>query len=537
MIFVTLGSQKFQFNRLLKAIDEQIKNGKISEEVFAQIGYSNYKPQNYKYKDFLNRDEFSKVMSKADIIITHGGTGAIIGAVKKGKKVIAVPRLVKYGEHVDNHQLQLVGQFTNLNLILECDDCNEIWKSINEAKTSEYNSYQSNTDRIIESIDKYVKITVENNKMTNPTDKIRIVHITKNMVINGISNVIISYCKNFDRNRFDITIITGNPIDNDYRDILSSLGIKVYKIPEKRKKPVKSYIKLFKLLCDNGYDIAHIHGNSRTIVIELGLAALAGIRVRIAHCHSTSCDFKIVHKITKYLFDKLCTTRIACSKEAGKWMFDGKKYYTVGNGIDAFKFRFDETTREQERTVLNVNNNFLIGHIGRFIEAKNHEFVLDIFGEIAKIIPTARLILVGEGPLRQHITNRAKEMMLDKKIIFYGTTGQPERLYNAMDVMVLPSRYEGLGIVTLEAQINQLPVICSSVVPQTTKISTGITYLDVKDYNSWVRKIISIYSDTYRRKNSNVDKDKVNLIDIQRIVNQVEDIYINEYERITYEDN
>ena len=105
-IFITLGSQKFQFNRLLKAIDELCEKGTVdAEDVFAQIGYSDYLPKNFSYKKFLDRDEFSKEMGKADIVITHGGTGAIIGAVKKGKKVIAVPRRAKYGEHVDDHQL------------------------------------------------------------------------------------------------------------------------------------------------------------------------------------------------------------------------------------------------------------------------------------------------------------------------------------------------------------------------------------------------------------------------------------------------
>ena len=121
MIFITLGSQKFQFNRLLKSVDELIEGG-LDEEVFAQIGYSNYKPKNYKYKEFLDREEFSEVINCSDIVITHGGTGAIIGAVKKRKKVIAVPRLAKYGEHVDDHQLQLVSQFRELDLIYSCED-------------------------------------------------------------------------------------------------------------------------------------------------------------------------------------------------------------------------------------------------------------------------------------------------------------------------------------------------------------------------------------------------------------------------------
>lgn len=157
-IFITLGSQKFQFNRLLKAVDELCKKKiVVSEDVFAQIGYSDYIPQNYNYKKFLDREEFSVEMGKADIVITHGGTGAIIGAVKKGKKVIAVPRLAKYGEHVDDHQLQLIKQFDDLNLICPCRDTNELAKAIETVKHTEYAEYESNTDNIVNSIEKYIK--------------------------------------------------------------------------------------------------------------------------------------------------------------------------------------------------------------------------------------------------------------------------------------------------------------------------------------------------------------------------------------------
>ena len=157
MIFITLGSQIFQFNRLLKTIDELVGQGKITEEVFAQTGYSDYKPKNNEFKPFLNRDEFAKITEKADIVVTHGGTGAIIGAVKKGKKVIAVPRLAKYGEHVDDHQLQLVGQFQELNLIYECDDCQQLGTAVANIRKKKFNAYISNTQTIINSIENFLE--------------------------------------------------------------------------------------------------------------------------------------------------------------------------------------------------------------------------------------------------------------------------------------------------------------------------------------------------------------------------------------------
>lgn len=151
MIFVTLGSQKFQFDRLLQAVDKL----QTDDEIFAQIGYSEYRPKHYKYKKFLDRDEFAKAMDLSDVVITHGGTGAIISAVKKGKKVIAVPRLKKYGEHVDDHQIQLVNQFSELNLIYPCIDC-DIQKALDAVKRTTYASYQSNTSRIIRSLEEFI---------------------------------------------------------------------------------------------------------------------------------------------------------------------------------------------------------------------------------------------------------------------------------------------------------------------------------------------------------------------------------------------
>lgn len=156
LIFITVGSQKFQFNRLLRAVDDFVASVTIKDDVFAQTGYSDYEPQHYEYKQFLNRDEFAEMEGKADIIITHGGTGAIIGAVKKGKKVVAVPRLAKYGEHVDDHQLQLIAQFTKSNLISSCENLDELGDVLKEVQTKEFDCYQSNTEKYIDAIGSYI---------------------------------------------------------------------------------------------------------------------------------------------------------------------------------------------------------------------------------------------------------------------------------------------------------------------------------------------------------------------------------------------
>ncbi len=157
MIFVILGSQKFQFNRLLKAVDDFVGQGRITDEVFAQRGYSDYVPKNFLSEEFVGHAEFEEIMEKSDLVISHGGTGAVIGAVKKGKKVIAVPRLAKYGEHVDDHQVQLLTQFEEMNIIEVCHDLGCLDELIKKVRRKTYQSYVSNTENIIDSIEKYIR--------------------------------------------------------------------------------------------------------------------------------------------------------------------------------------------------------------------------------------------------------------------------------------------------------------------------------------------------------------------------------------------
>jgi len=157
MIFVVLGSQKFPFDRLVKAMDELVAQGVITDEVFAQRGASTYVPQHYPSEAFLDAAVFDEYMQNADIVLTHGGTGAIIKAVKMGKKVIVVPRLAQFGEHVDDHQLQIMTMFAELNLALPCEDLKQLPQAIEQVRSTTFVTYQSNTQTIVNDIDGYLQ--------------------------------------------------------------------------------------------------------------------------------------------------------------------------------------------------------------------------------------------------------------------------------------------------------------------------------------------------------------------------------------------
>ena len=158
-VFVTTGSRSFPFDRLVSAIDEanfaSVLPGNV--EVFVQIGSSSYVPKNVKWAVFLSREEFDRYIEEADLVITHGGTGAIIGAVARGKRVVAVPRLAEYNEAVDDHQVELVRQFEEMGLIKGCFDLNRLTDDVTEALRTELVRYQSNTEAILESIDEFIR--------------------------------------------------------------------------------------------------------------------------------------------------------------------------------------------------------------------------------------------------------------------------------------------------------------------------------------------------------------------------------------------
>lgn len=156
MIFVIVGSQKFQFNRLLRALDELIEAGAVTEPVFAQTGESDYIPKHFEGVPFLDRASFAQKVAQSDIVITHGGTGAIIGALKQGKPVIAVPRRAQFGEHVDDHQFEIIGQFGSMGMLVPCYLMEELGAKLKEIAEVDVVPYQSNTTCIIENIATFI---------------------------------------------------------------------------------------------------------------------------------------------------------------------------------------------------------------------------------------------------------------------------------------------------------------------------------------------------------------------------------------------
>ena len=157
MIFLILGTQKFQLNRLLREMDELYEQGKIEEKTFAQIGCSDYLPYNYDYIDFLDRENFENKVKESNLIITHSGVGSILTSLKYEKPVIVYPRLCKYKEHVDDHQLEIAKAFAKKKYVLYCREEDDLYDAIKQAKTMQFRKYISSTHNIVRIISEFLK--------------------------------------------------------------------------------------------------------------------------------------------------------------------------------------------------------------------------------------------------------------------------------------------------------------------------------------------------------------------------------------------
>ena len=156
MIFVTVGSQKFPFDRLIRKVDQMVREGMIEDEVFVQTGTSQYIPA-CPHQAFCGREHFAKLMETCDILITHGGAGTMVDAVKLGKKAVAVPRLARYGEHVDDHQMELAARFHGLNLLCACPDVEQLPEALLSVRDRSFAPFRSNTETFLTSLEGYIR--------------------------------------------------------------------------------------------------------------------------------------------------------------------------------------------------------------------------------------------------------------------------------------------------------------------------------------------------------------------------------------------
>lgn len=344
--------------------------------------------------------------------------------------------------------------------------------------------------------------------------------IAKNLEINGITNVIMNYYLGLSKKKYNITIFAGIQINEDYKKKLTESGISICELPSK-KNPILYYKQLFKVLKNKKFDIAHVHGNTENMGIDLMICKLNGIKIRIAHCHNDKT--KKVNWFLKLLFKKSYTYCIACSEKAGNWIFNNNNFVVLNNGFEIENFKFDSKAREEIRKKLNINeNNILIGHTGRLNDQKNQDFLIDLLEKLND--SKYYLILIGNGPNYDKIYNKVQKSVCKNNIILYGESTNIAKMYSAMDIFCYPSLYEGLGISLLEAQINGLICIASNKVPIESKITENVEYISTDNELLWKEKI-KRYSNSLKNREININESKIQKYNIANCVEKLDYIY------------
>lgn len=368
------------------------------------------------------------------------------------------------------------------------------------------------------------------------TNKISVAMIAANLEINGISSVIMNYCSDIDLERFQVTVIAGHNIAPLYRKQCKSLGIELLELPHRKKQTWKYYIELYKVLKNTPIDIAHVHGSQSAIAIELFIAYINGIKIRIAHCHNTTCKSRKVHNLLKPLFKLVYTHGFACGRQAGEWLFGSRPFTVIPNGFPTEKFRFNKAFRSEIRSETGLQEKFVIGHVGRFNDQKNQTYLLKIFEILAEERKDAVLLMVGTGPMLEEIRRKIEVHPYKERVILYGETTVPEKLYMAMDLFVFPSLFEGLPVTLLEAQVSGLPCVISQVITQEAALSNKVTKLSVREEpRIWSDKIRNTHLfPRYHFYNEHLDS--INKYNIKININLLENIYESLMKQCRYRD-
>lgn len=367
-------------------------------------------------------------------------------------------------------------------------------------------------------------------------EPIRIASVIGRYIGGGVEAVTINYYRNIDKNKVQLDFICDEDSTNIPYEEIERMGGKVIIIPS-YSKPFKYHKALKRVLKEGNYKI--IHSNINTLsVFSLFAAKCAGVPVRIAHSHSTTNKKEKKKNLMKQVlrpFSKVfATDYMCCSELAGRWLFGNKEYdkgnvYLLNNAIDLDKFKYNESLRKKKRKELGIKDDTLvIGHIGRFVAQKNHDFLIDIFNEIHKKNNNSILLLAGQGPLMEDIKNKVKELNLEDSVKFLGQRNDANELYQAFDVFLLPSLYEGLPVVGVEAQAAGLLCYLSDDMTKETKVLDITKFMSLNNTpEEWADNILDDVK-KYKRIDTSKEMTAKNF-NIKEEAKKLEEYYLNLY--------
>ena len=334
---------------------------------------------------------------------------------------------------------------------------------------------------------------------------IRVLQVVNIMDRAGLENMLMNYYRNIDRTQIQFDFLTHRPQRGAYDDEIEAYGGRIYRAP--RLLP-QNYLKYFKWMkqffsAHPEYNIVHSHIDAMSF-FPLWAAKMNDVPIRIAHSHSSKLDKDLklpIKFVALKNIPRVANLNCACGKKAGEFMFPKQQFQVIHNAIDTERYERNELVRNKKRSELGIDNEFVVGHVGRYCYIKNQMFLIDIFVEVLKKNPRSLLMLVGSGEDEEKIKTKAKSLGVLKKILFLKDRDDVNELYQVMDCFVLPSLFEGLPLVGVEAQVAGLRCVVSDRVSNEVKLTDNLELLPLDAGASiWADRICT-HTDTHKVNN------------------------------------
>lgn len=351
---------------------------------------------------------------------------------------------------------------------------------------------------------------------------IRVLHVLNNLGSGGAESFVMNVYRNIDRSKIQFDFLVRSSNNGSMLDEIKEMGGQVFIQPDFPRHIIQNYLALNNFLKQNSKDYAaiHVHANSLVYIKPLALAKKYGIQKRIIHSHNTKSAAAFIHRLNIKRIDRWVTDRFACSNWAGKFMFPNHKFRFVPNGIDLTRFAFSAEKRKKVRLKLGLSKNtVVVGNVGRFNCQKNHPRIIEIFREYKKNNHNSKLLLVGDGEDKELIEKLVIQNGLRDDVLFTGAVSNVEDYLSAMDVFLLPSLWEGLAIVLIEAQANGLGCVASTTTTPESDCG-NIVYLSLDDTSEQWAKALQKQT----RKEPNIDL--ISIFDSNVVAKKLEEYYL-----------
>lgn len=320
---------------------------------------------------------------------------------------------------------------------------------------------------------------------------IRILHIFHEIANGGIEHFVMDYYRHIDRTRVQFDFLVSVEAEGYFDREIQAMGGVIHHAYPLKKNPIRNYYDIARIVRENRYDIVHRHTGSAFGYFDLRAARHGGANHLILHSHNNQAGNQMLHKLSKVFLTIPCE-RFACSREAGEWLFGpDQDFKVINNAIDCDKFRFRPEVRNRIRQDLKLEDKFVIGHVGRFENQKNHFRILEIFEAVLRKRTNSVLVLVGIGSLQNQCKQLACNLGISDRVLFLDTRTDVPALMQAFDVFLLPSLYEGFPFVLVEAQTSGLVCVASTNVPAECNVTGNVHFIDLEKTDSeWADKIL-----------------------------------------------